>query len=171
MKSLDMAAQYLGAQETEGPNNGPVLAAIRDAMLYPGAPPCSWCALFVSWVLCRCYAPADLSKKAYRGWLRNALGFDNDWIPESCQAWWEGSMRQRLIMDHPQPGDLFILLNSERHAHHMGIVEHGLPENEFQSIEGNTNAGGSVNGDGVYRRTRTASERTVFVRLPEPLRA
>ena len=178
MKSLDIAAQYLGVQETEGSNDGPVLTAIRACLMPAGTPPCSWCALFVAWALCRAYGP--VSQIDYRRWLREALDFEGPggipskaapWYVESCQSWWEYAMATRIIVDHPQPGDLFILLNADRHAHHMGFVTATNPESEFETIEGNTNQGGSVNGDGVYRRTRTAGPRTVFVRIPETLRA
>ena len=175
MKSLDLAAQYLGVQETAGPNDGPILKAIRESMLYLGAPPCPWCALFVSWILCRSYAPADLSKKAYRGWLREHLGFGNIWIPESCRAWvdsaWNPEAKARLAGDRlPGPGDLFVLRNSQGHAHHIGFVTEALPEREFGTLEGNTNSGGSVNGDGVYRRVRTADHATSFIILPDSLK-
>jgi hypothetical protein len=117
-----------------------------------------------------------VSQIVYRRWLRETLGFGahegmDRWYVESCQSWWEYAMATRIIVDHPQPGDLFILLNADRHAHHMGFVTATNPESEFETIEGNTNQGGSVNGDGVYRRTRTAGPRTVFVRIPETLRA
>jgi hypothetical protein len=39
--STDLAAQYLGVQETTGPNDGHVLKTIRETLLYPGAPTCS----------------------------------------------------------------------------------------------------------------------------------
>jgi hypothetical protein len=177
-RATDIGAQYLGVQESAGPNDGPVLTAIRACLMPPGTGPCSWCALFVAWCLCRAYGP--VSQIDYRRWLRSILEFwaapgesgaPGTWYPESCQSWWEWAMFRRMIVDHPQPGDVVIFLDEHRHAHHMGFVTATHPENEFDTLEGNTNAGGSINGDGVYRRTRTANERTVFVRLPEALGA
>ncbi len=177
MKSLDLAAQYLGKQETEGQNEGPVLKTIRACLMPPGTGPCSWCILFVAWALCRAYGP--VSQIDYKRWLRANLGFlaapgeagaPETWFIESCQSWWEWAMFRRMVVNGPQPGDIFILINEHGHAHHAGFVVRPLAGGRFETIEGNTNQGGSDNGDGVYRRIRVTGPHTVIVRLPETLR-
>lgn len=80
-------------------------------------------------------------------------------------------MFRRMIVDHPQPGDVVIFLDEHRHAKHMGLVVRTFTEGAFDSIEGNTSADRSVNGDSVLVHDHASSEWTVFVRLPEPLRA
>lgn len=177
-RATDIGAPYLGVQETEGSNDGQVLTAIRACLMPPGTGPCAWCALFVAWLLCRAYGP--VSQIDYRRWLRSILGFQaapgevgtpGTWYPESCQSWWEWAMFRRMIVDHPQPGDVVIFLDEHRHAKHMGLVTQTFPEGAFDSLEGNTSANRSANGDSVLVHDRTSSERTVFVRFPEPLRA
>ena len=177
-KATDIGAGYLGLQEDIGPNEGHVLKAIRACLMPPGTGPCFWCALFVAWLLCRAYGP--VSQIDYRRWLRDLLvfhpthgegGTPGTWYPESCQSWWEWAMFRRMIVDHPQPGDVVIFLDEHRHAKHMGIVVATHPENAFESIEGNTSANHSFNGDSVLIHPHTANEWTVFFRPPEPLRA
>lgn len=176
-QATDIGAGYLGVQETS-PNDGPVLKAIRACLMPPGTGPCSWCALFVAWLLCRAYGP--VSQIDYRRWLRDALGFQaapgehgapEAWYVESRQSWWEWAMFRRMIVDHPQPGDVVIFLDEHRHAHHMGIVTRTFTEGVFDSLEGNTSANRSANGDSVLVHDHASSEWTVFVRFPEPLRA
>ena len=76
-----------------------------------------------------------------------------------------------MIVQQPEAGDLFVLLDSRGMAHHIGFVT--IPPDvigDFGTIEGNTNAGGSVNGDGVYCRTRRATGSVRFIRLPKELK-
>lgn len=61
----------------------------------------------------------------------------------------------------PVAGCIFIT-QGHRHA---GLIEAVLPGGTFQTIEGNTNPGGSFEGDGVYRRTRKRSELLCFIDL------
>jgi hypothetical protein len=59
----------------------------------------------------------------------------------------------------PAPGAIFLTL-----AHrHTGLVVDVLPGNRLATIEGNTNAGGSPEGDGVYARERRLSEIEIFL--------
>lgn len=173
MKSLDLARQYLGKQETAGPNDGPILRTIRDAMLYPGAPPCSWCALFVAWVLARAYLPIDTPSRLYRHELSALLGFVRPWYIESTRDWLANASDLGMIVPAPEPGDLFILLDAQGNAHHIGFVvsDGSAQSGDFRTLEGNTNEGGSANGDGVYTRTRKHGPSVAFVRLPAGLKA
>lgn len=51
-----------------------------------------------------------------------------------------------------EDGDVFTM-NYGKGAGHTGIIT-GEGDDDIYSIEGNTNSGGSRNGDGVYRRIR-----------------
>ena len=169
MKSLDLAKKYLGKQETAGSNDGPVLKTIRDVLLYKGAPPCSWCILFAWWILCRAYGPTNQAE--YRGWIREALGFPKGWFPESCHDTYIKALALGMISDDGRPGDIFFLLDAKGHAHHAGFKDEGTFNGGFKTVEGNSNAGGSDNGDGVYARARKTSPCIKFLRLPDGLRA
>ena len=52
-----------------------------------------------------------------------------------------------------QPGDIFLVKKAENDWYHTGIII-GVTGDLFETIEGNTNADGSNNGYGVFRRTR-----------------
>lgn len=170
MKSIDEAKLYVGKQETLGPNDGPLLRTMRSSLLYPGAPACSWCALFVTWCLTRAHMPETHSAKERRAALREAIGFTKPFYLESCHDWYTQGKALGLVDKKPQAGDLFLLLNKDKRAHHIGFVTEALPESEFRTIEGNTNTGGSDNGDGVYERTRNVAD-AVFFHLPAEFKA
>jgi len=170
MKSVDLARQYIGKQETTGTNDGPILREIRSAMLYTGAPPCSWCALFVGWILSRAYLPADTPRHLYKHELSEMLGFLRPWYIESTRDWFHNAVDLGMVTDAPESGDLFILLDAQRNPHHIGFVV-SANGGTFQTIEGNTNDVGSVNGDGVYERIRKKGPSVAFVGLPAALKA
>ena len=165
VKSLDLAAQYLGVQEVT-PNDGPVLKAMRAGLGLPDEP-MSWCGAFVAWILSRAYvAPGG----SLRQFLTHSLGFRSPFYLESTRDWLAQAKTCGMLTDKPEPGDLFILTNGLGQAHHIGFVMTAPLLGHFGTIEGNTNAGGSVNGDGVYRRERVAFPSVKFIRLPELLK-
>jgi hypothetical protein len=62
-------------------------------------------------------------------------------------------------------GDLFVLYYQRKGRYgHVGLVASLLPNNQFLSIEGNTNAGGSREGYGVFKRERAVTDRCKFIR-------
>ena len=169
--STDLARQYLGVQETAGPNEGPILKTIREALLYVGAPPCSWCALFVAWCLIRAYCPLPGPVgPSHKIWLRNTLGFTGTFFVESTRDWLFHAEQRGMLTTEPCEGDLFLLLKPDGVPHHIGFVTQNVAP-LFHTLEGNTNAGGSVNGDGVYERTRAMEEGVRFISLPTTLKA
>jgi hypothetical protein len=166
MSPLDLAAHYVGKQETFGPNDGPILRTIRADLNLPESP-ASWCASFVGWILAKSFAPPGTPLKA---WLRDQLGFDSPFYVDSCRDWLTQAMRSGMSGHKPEAGDLFILINEHGIAHHMGFVADPVALDGFGTIEGNTNEGGSANGDGVYRRARPMRTSVRFIRLPDSLR-
>lgn len=67
-----------------------------------------------------------------------------------------------------QPGDIFLLQKSPNDWIHTGLIIE-VHQDVFETIEGNTNEGGSHNGIGVYRRTRNFRESKLDVFSIEPL--
>lgn len=163
-RSLSLAAQYIGHQEDIGPNDGLVIRCIRDAFDIPK--PCPWCGLFVAWILLRAYKLRD------RRELRVVLRFASPFYVDSTRDWYDQAKARDMLTDAPTPGDLFLLLNARGIPHHIGFVA-SAPDDDgrFSTLEGNTNAGGSVDGDGVYRRVRNKRGGVVFIALPKELKA
>lgn len=138
-EALRVAQSQIGVRETSR-NGGPEVDAYLSSVgLGPGYP---WCAAFVHW----CFAAGAAS-----------LGVRND-CPQTAGAlkMW-ASANPGEIADDPEPGDVFVI----DHGHglgHVGFVEAVNADGSLATVEGNTNGGGSREGDGVYRRSRARDE-------------
>lgn len=109
-----------------------------------GDPGESWCCFFVTWIL-------DM-------WFGGASP-----IPRggSCEDVYQLAKRNGWIVTEPRPGDLFLYINAEGIAHHIGFVTGVGP---LMGLAGNTSEDGtSSNGDGIHEHATTAS---VFIRVP-----
>lgn len=137
LRLCDIAAGEVGTKEV-GENGGPRIREYQAATwLAPGAWP--WCAAFICWLL----------KKAA------ALPFE---APRTAGAWdferWareQASKGVRLLKPRQsiQRGDIVIFTFS-----HIGLCVGGERAGIINTIEGNTDAGGGREGDGVYAKTR-----------------
>ncbi len=137
-EALKQAAKNVGVRETAR-NSGPEVDAFLAAVgLDPGH---AWCAAFVY----SCFR-----------WAAASLRIDNP-CPRTAGALrlWEKTP-SIWKFDEPMAGDVFVI----DHGHglgHVGFVEVVNGE-VLGTVEGNTNGGGSREGDGVYRRTRRRAE-------------
>jgi hypothetical protein len=139
-KVISFARSTIGIKEATGKNDGEEVEEILKSVGLEGtgAP---WCAAYVVWV-------GD-----------SALGRDHNpyprsaWSPDFVKdpSWNRG--RGRL----PSEADAFgIYFQKLKRVGHTGLVE--KIDGDFAvTIEGNTNNGGSRDGDGVYRRRRLLS--------------
>lgn len=86
----------------------------------------------------------------------------------ACQDVYELAKAKGWVTNTPATGDLFLYVNAQGLAHHIGIVCGVDPiANTVVGIAGNTSASGeSSNGDGVYERPLKASMGLVFVGYP-----
>lgn len=79
--------------------------------------------------------------------------------------------RYAKVRDNPSlvaPGDIFLLQKTPNDWHHTGIII-GVGAETFETIEGNTNVGGSSNGNGVYKRIRNFKTSKLDVFSIKPL--
>lgn len=129
----------------------------------------AWCAIFVSW-------------------CANEVGALDTVVPKYASCWhglkWFRDRDQTGYWP-PRPGDIFIMREYNPSSWtadadgwatiHTGIVEKYLGDGRVQTIEGNTNTGGSSQGNGVYRLIRQDSaegKRFIYCRPkwdPEPV--
>lgn len=149
MSVLGIARLFLYVREA-GANRGQRVEAIQRWS--GGSPGDSWCCYFATMVL-------DLY---YRG---------KPPVPRtgSCDVVLALARDQHWMTDVPQPGDLYLRLNSPSDAHHVGFVTTPIVNGMFGQISGNTSMDGlSSNGDGVYERhvKLPPPEKIAFVRLP-----
>jgi hypothetical protein len=99
----------------------------------------AWCAAFVHW----CLDSAGI-KNTITAWSPTAHNSGNI-------VWFDKKFNK-----DPDAGDVFTLYSgSLKRIHHTGFFDEKINSSIYQSVEGNTNEGGSVNGDGVYRRKRS----------------
>ena len=126
----------VGVQEATGRNDGPrVEAYLSYAGFGPGAP---WCAAFVAW----CHGQAGLTT------CRSA--WSPAWFPPSRTVWLRASGQHYAW----RSGDVFGI-----HYQHLGRVGHvgfvdSVAGHVIFTVEGNTNAQGSREGQGVWRKRR-----------------
>ena len=138
-RSLRIATGEIGEEEKPlGSNSGTMVDKyLASVGLKPGYP---WCAAFVCW--CIQAAAKDLSVEhdvpvtAWTPDFEKAPGFTKD-------------------VSTMYPGDLFLLHFNGR-IRHVGFVKNLIPKNPgwYETIEGNTNASGGVEGVEVGNRKR-----------------
>jgi hypothetical protein len=149
----------LKSREAGGQNRGPWVRLFNYGMDGENYP---WCAGFVSW--CLDYAAFLLD-------LKNPL----DEHTLSCDRLAEIAKHKEIFVSatevknglvKPEPGQLFLLRHQSRKNDwiHTGFVFRAHEET-FETIEGNTNDGGSREGYGVFKRTRSFTPRYDFILL------
>lgn len=146
--ALDVARTQVGARETEGPNRGPQIAKYQASVgISPGD---SYCMGFVFW----CFGEACTRRTVTNPLVRTGRVLDH-WArakPE-VKITIEMALDDLLLV---KPGSIFMIDHGNDRGH-CGLVLEVRPFG-VTSIEGNTNPGGSRNGDGVYQRTRRFPE-------------
>jgi hypothetical protein len=144
-KTLELAGTQVGVRE-HGRNRGPEIDAYcRDIGHSPEAAD-PWCAIFVCAMVKRACDALGVPVPIH---LTAGVFTLDEQAPRG--------MRSSI----PTSGSIFIL-NGHKHT---GFVETAFPNGNCRTIEGNTNDGGSPEGDGVYRRTRMRSELLAFIDL------
>ncbi len=151
-KVLDIAATQIGVRE-HGHNRGPEIDGYNHDIGHDSAKADPWCAIFVCAMVKRaCDAlgmpvPIHLTAGVFT-------------LDEQAPVYMRSSI--------PTAGAIFIL-NGHKHT---GFVAAEWTGALVETIEGNTDPGGSAEGDGVYRRTRRRSELLCFIDLSrEPIPA
>lgn len=126
-------------REIGGANCGPRVATYLAAVgLSPGHP---WCAAFVSW--CFLQAERDLDLLCPIRPSARALGLWEFAHPDQRRS-------------NPERGAIFIIDHGGGLGH-CGIVEE-VALDWLRTVEGNTNAAGGREGDGVYQKSRHRNE-------------
>lgn len=147
-----IAESQVGVRETKT-NGGKQIVEYQRATWLPPAP-WAWCAAFVCWC------------------VRDAMGAEQYTFPrpETAGAWdfekWCKSVDNSVKLRKPhnddiRRGDIVIFTFS-----HIGIAVADIDKDGIvQTVEGNTNAEGSREGDGVYRKRRHSSKIRSVIRF------
>lgn len=148
---VETARKYLGVRESRWNSSRLIDNWLRAVGLGPGY---AWCAAFVS---------AVLSESGVQSMPKKGRAAVRNWDA------WARAERRTIPIERVHVGDIYWWLNGDGTGH-MGIVEE-LPERTsdgtwlVHTIEGNTNLGGSREGDGVYRKTRRVRPSFTFARI------
>lgn len=107
----------------------------------------AWCAAFVSW----CLVQGGVDRKK----LPKGAAAVRNW-----SAWADATGRYRNLEEGPIRGDLMFWVDRSGLGHIGFVVDVSAWASQglVTTIEGNTNAAGGREGDGVHRRTRTKHE-------------
>jgi hypothetical protein len=128
-----------------GSNWGP---DVRTYLSYVGLKsPAAWCAAFVAY--CLANVGCDVVHPKY-GLV--AMWSRNEWVSNVV---FDSRKGDKIWAWDLKPGDVFTIYYSNlRRDGHIGIIEK-IENGIVYTIEGNTNDGGSREGVGVFRRTRS----------------
>lgn len=146
------AESKIGVHESGGENKGAALQPFFDADSYdpngsaPGDNGYAWCAAFVCWCVMVAVAGRKITFK--RPTTPSAWGMEA-WSLAQDNSTWTLKPPGRDI----KRGDIVVFNIS-----HVGICVEGPDANGYiTTVEGNTNAAGSREGEGVFKKTRHVS--------------
>lgn len=144
------AESKVGVRESGGANKGEGLQPFFDADSYdpngskPGDDGYAWCASFVCW--CVMVAVAGRRITFARPCTPSAWGMEAWSLAQDDSTWTKKPHNSDI-----KRGDIVVFNFS-----HVGIAIGPVDSNGFvTTCEGNTNAAGSREGDGVYRKRRS----------------
>lgn len=133
------AMKWVGIREHGGANKGNEVEMFQKAVdgKAQGEP---WCLAFVQFVVGQVCKNYDILNPLVR--------------TEHCQTLYNRTDKRYLRKD-PERGFIFILKSKTSSSGHTGFcLNRG---SAFETVEGNTNASGSREGDGVYVKTRVVA--------------
>lgn len=136
---VDIYTSYIGVREATGKNDGvEVERFLKSVGLGKGYP---WCAAFVK----TCLLEAGiLDANRING------------MALSCENKNQMIYKGKQMTGEPQPGDVFTLYYASlKRIGHTGFHHRRINSSVYESVEGNTNAAGSREGDGVYKKKRS----------------
>jgi hypothetical protein len=154
------ALTKLGVKESGGNNKGKALQPFFDADSYDpnggaaGDDGYAWCASFVCWVFLVVLAGRKITFK--RPTTASAFGFIDWSLAQDAST---NTMMNPSTWDIKK-GDLVIFKFS-----HIGIALADAADGKVQTIDGNTNAAGSREGNAVAKKTRLVSQVKARIRI------
>lgn len=148
----------VGVHEVGGNNRGAQIDAYEGATWLDPRGDYAWCASFICWVIWEALKATGFQPEWSRPRTPGAYAFRDQWGPENKERGVE------VIWDpygRILPGDIIVFTFS-----HIGMARaESAPGASVLTIEGNTNAAGSREGDGVYRKTRKRSQISAIIRI------
>lgn len=150
-KIVEIATAEIGVEEENGSNCGPRVNAYKAATWLPADKPWPWCAAFVCWVVQQALKAIGIPETPTFQRPQTAGAWDFEaWSKKQDTTTWTKKPHGGDIL----PGDIIIFTFS-----HIGIAQSApLPDGTIWTIEGNTDAAGTREGGGVFRKRRKLSQ-------------
>jgi hypothetical protein len=146
-RAKDIAFAQVGVRERTGQNDGPAVESfLRSVGLGKGY---SWCMAFIYWA----YETAA-----------NELGIKNPLV-KTGGVLYQWNNTNLIKTKTPRTGDIFIMDYGGGNGHTGLVLGFSGDGTKINTLEGNTNPGGSRNGDGVYLRVREISSIKGFIHV------
>ena len=154
---INVAAKELGVTEVNGSNCGPRVNEYKTATTLPAKESWPWCAAFVCWCVREGLLQLGMSESATFRRPKTAGAFDfENWSLAQDNS----TQTKRNPGDDILAGDILIFKFS-----HIGIASADASGSSVETIEGNTDAEGSREGGGVFRKTRKLSQVKTRIRF------
>lgn len=148
---IRIAQSEVGVEEVNGSNCGPRVNEYKAATWLPADKPWPWCAAFVCWCVLESMKASGIkeTKTFKRPRTAGAWDFENWSLAQDATTWTKKPHRGDI-----QAGDIIVFKFS-----HIGIALSSPDKNgNVRTVEGNTDAAGSREGGGVFRKTRNVSQ-------------
>lgn len=127
----------IGVREATGHNDGKQVEQYLKTVGLPKG--YAWCAAFVKWTFDHCGIKTSI----------NSMALSTHRVGHF--VYYKGNKLMK-----PQAGDVFTLYFAKlKRIGHTGFFDKEINSKIFRSVEGNTNAAGSREGDGVYIKYRS----------------
>ena len=156
-KLVEIASREIGVEEIDGTNCGPQVNEYKAATNLPPKEPWPWCAAFVAWVVKKAMEASEIAESATfkRPRTAGAFDFENWSLAQGAET-----QTKRGPGDDVKAGDIVIFKFS-----HIGIAVTDAKNGTVDCTEGNTDADGSREGGGVFRKTRKLSQIKTRIRF------
>jgi len=141
MRLSEIYRGEVGVRELTGNNDG---ARVEEYLASCGlGKGYAWCAAFVHW----CYNGVE---------IKGGGAYSPSWFPVAKTIYISGNKSNKI----PSQCDVFgVWFNDKKRIAHVGFIDEWVDGGEFCiTVEGNTNEGGSSDGDGVYKKRRLKSQ-------------
>lgn len=146
-----LAKQEVGIEEVNGTNCGPRVNEYKAATWLPADKAWPWCAAFICWIVREAMKSTGVqeTKTFKRPQTAGAWDMEN-WSLDQDQSTWTKKPHKGDI----EAGDIVVFTFS-----HIGFAIGRPDEGGYvDTIEGNTDADGSREGGGVFRKRRHISK-------------
>lgn len=153
-----LAKKEVGVEEIDGTNKGPRVDEYKSATNLPPKESWPWCAAFVCWLVREAMKGSEgINYTFKRPTTAGAWDFENWSLKQD-----DSTNTKRSPGDDIKAGDIVIFKFS-----HIGLaISNAYKDTQnVDTVEGNTDAAGSREGGGVFKKTRKLSQIKTRIRF------